>query len=213
MPNLQRCKRTASGVAAGDVIVGQLVLNTASGYLYTRRDDGALVLINGLVPGPSGAVGPTGSGLVPYYGSFYDTTTQTNASGTAVNKINYNTTSEANGVAIVSGSLIQVANSGVYNLQFSAQLEKTNASSEDMFIWLAKNNANVSNSNTSVTIQGGNQRLVAAWNWFLTMDKNEHAELRWHSTDTTIRLLYSGSANLPTRPAIPSVILTVNRVA
>lgn len=213
MPNRQLCKRTASGVLTGQPLVGELVLNTASGYLYTTRNDGALVLINGLIPGPSGVQGPTGSGLVPFYGNFYDTTTQTNASGTAVNKISYNTTVEANGVSVVSGSLIQVSNSGVYNIQFSAQVDKTNASSEDVFIWLAKNNSNVSNSNTSLTIQGNNTRLVASWNWFLTMDRNEHAELRWHSTDTTVRLLYSGGANLPTRPAIPSVILTVNRVA
>lgn len=234
MGNFARLKRTASGVVQYDPAVGELVLNTASGYLYTTRDDGALVLINNGIPGPtgpsgvagpSGAVGPsgvagpsgvqgaTGSGLLPYYGSFYDTTSQVNASGTAVNNMTFNTTAEAVGVAIVSGSLVQVANSGVYNVQFSAQIQKTNASSEDIFIWLAKNNVNVPDSNTAVTIQGSNNRVVAAWNWVLTLDRNEHVNLRWHSTDTTMRLLYSGGANLPTRPAIPSVILTVNRVA
>lgn len=222
MPNFARLKRTASGVVQYDPAVGELVLNTASGYLYTTRDDGALVLINNGIPGPigpsgvagpSGVQGATGSGLLPYYGSFYDTTSQVNASGTAVNNMTFNTTAEAVGVAIVSGSLVQVANSGVYNVQFSAQIQKTNASSEDIFIWLAKNNVNVDNSNTAITIQGNNQRVVAAWNWMLTLDRNEHVNLRWHSTDTTMRLLYSGGANLPTRPAIPSVILTVNRVA
>jgi len=234
MGNFARLKRTASGVVQYDPAVGELVLNTASGYLYTTRDDGALVLINNGIPGPtgpsgvagpSGAVGPsgvagpsgvqgaTGSGLLPYYGSFYDTTSQLNASGTAVNNMTFNTTAEAVGVAIVSGSLVQVANSGVYNVQFSAQIQKSNASSEDIFIWLAKNNVNVPDSNTAITIQGSSERVVAAWNWMLTLDRNEYVNLRWHSTDTTMRLLYSGSANLPTRPAIPSVILTVNRVA
>lgn len=234
MGNFARLKRTASGVVQYDPAVGELVLNTASGYLYTTRDDGALVLINNGIPGPtgpsgvagpSGAVGPsgvagpsgvqgaTGSGLLPYYGSFYDTTNQLNASGTAVNHMSFNTTAEAVGVAVVSGYMVQVANSGVYNVQFSAQIEKTNASSHDIQIWLAKNNVNVDNSNTSLTIQGNNQRIVGAWNWVLTLDRNEHVNLRWHSTDTTMRLLASGAANLPTRPAIPSVILTVNRVA
>lgn len=216
MANYQRLKRTASGVVQYDPAVGQLVLNTASGYLYTTRDDGALVLINNGIPGPtgpSGVAGPSGSGLIPYYGSFYDTTDQLNASGTAVNHISLNTTAEAAGVAIVSGYMAQVANSGVYNIQFSAQLQKTNASSDDIFIWLAKNNVNVAQSNTAVTIQGNNTRVVAAWNWVLTVDKNEHVDLRWHSTDTSMRLLASGAAGLPTRPAIPSVILTVNRVA
>ena len=234
MGNFARLKRTASGVVQYDPAVGELVLNTASGYLYTTRDDGALVLINNGIPGPtgpsgvagpSGAVGPsgvagpsgvqgaTGSGLIPYYGSFYDTSSQTNASGTAVNHMGLNTTAEAVGVSVVSGYMVQVANSGVYNVQFSAQIEKTNASSQDIQIWLAKNNVNVDNSNTSLTIQGSNQRIVGAWNWVLTLDRNEHVDLRWHSTDTTMRLLASGAAGLPTRPAIPSVILTVNRVA
>lgn len=234
MSNFQRTKRTASGVVTGDPAIGELVLNTASGYLYTTRDDGALVLINNGIPGPigpsgvagpsgavgpsgvagpTGATGPAGSGLIPFYGSFYSNQNQTNASGTAVNNMTFNMTAEANGVSVVSGSLVQVANSGVYNVQFSAQIQKTNASSEDIQIWLAKNSVNVPDSNTSLTIQGSNNRIVAAWNWVLTLDRNEHVNLRWHSTDTTMYLLASGAANLPTRPAIPSVILTVNRVA
>jgi hypothetical protein len=236
MANFQREKRTASGVVTGDPVIGQLVLFTPSGYLYTTRDDGTLVLINNGIPGPigpSGVVGPSGavgasgvagpsgavgaagapgSGLIPYYGSFYSNVNQTNASGTAVNRITYNNTVAALGVTVVSGSTVQVANSGVYNIQFSAQIQKSNASSEDMQIWIAKNNVNVPDSNTSITIQGSNNRLVAAWNWFLPLDTNEHVDLRWHSTDTTAYLLASGAANLPTRPAIPSVILTVNRV-
>jgi hypothetical protein len=234
MGNFSRLKRTASGVVQYDPAVGELVLNTASGYLYTTRDDGALVLINNGIPGPtgpsgiagpSGSVGPsgvagpsgvqgaTGSGLIPYYGSFYDNTNQTNASGTAVNHMRLNSTAEAVGVAVTSGYMVQVANSGVYNVQFSAQIEKSNASAEDIFIWIAKNNVDVPDSNTALTLKGSSERVVAAWNWVLTLDRNEHVNLRWHSIDTSMRLLASGAAGLPTRPAIPSVILTVNRVA
>jgi hypothetical protein len=125
----------------------------------------------------------------------------------------YNNTVEANGVSVVSGYVVQVANSGVYNVQFSAQIQKTNASSEDIQIWPAKNNVNVPDSNTSLTIQGSNNRIVAAWNWLLTLDRNEHIDLRWYSADTTMFLLASGTLNAPARPGIPSVILTVNRVA
>ena len=67
MANFERLKRTASGVSTGDPAIGELVLNTASGYLYTTRDDGALVLINNGIPGPtgpSGALGPSGASVV-----------------------------------------------------------------------------------------------------------------------------------------------------
>lgn len=239
MSNYQRLRRTASGVVTGDPAVGELVLSTASGYLYTTRDDGALILINNGIPGPtgptgavgpsgasivgpSGAIGPsgavgatgaTGSGLIPYYGSFYSNVRQNNASGTAVNHMTLNTTVEANGVSVTSGYIVQVANSGIYNVQFSAQIQKTNASSEDIQIWIAKNNVNIPDSNTSLTIQGSNNRLVAAWNWFVALNNNEHVDLRWHSNDTTMFLLASGTTSGPLRPAIPSVILTVNRVS
>jgi hypothetical protein len=233
MANYQRLKRTTSTVQTGDPAVGELIVNTPSGYVYTTRDDGALVLLNNGIPGPigpsgvvgpsgavgpsgvigpSGAIGPAGSGLIPYYGSFYSNANQTNASGTAVNHMTYNNTAEVNGVSVASGYIVQVANSGVYNVKFTAQIQKSNASSEDIQIWIAKNNVNVADSNTSLTIQGSNNRIVAAWGWFIALDRNEHVDLRWHSTDTSMFLLASGANNLPTRPAIPSVSLTVNRV-
>lgn len=159
-------------------------------------------------------VNTIGSGITPYYGNFYDTTTQVNPSGDGTyNALRYDSTAAAKGVAIVSGSLIQVANSGVYNLQFSAQLDKTDAGIDEVEIWLAKNGQNVEWSNTNLTLDKNNARYVAAWNWFLTMDTNEHAQIRWHSLDLDMRILASGVRTGPDRPGTPSVILTVNRVA
>ena len=60
MANFIRVKRTASGVQQFGPAVGELILNTASGYLYTTRDDSALVLINNGIPGPIGPAGPSG---------------------------------------------------------------------------------------------------------------------------------------------------------
>ena len=159
-------------------------------------------------------VNTIGSGVTPYYGNFYDTTTQVNLSGgITYNSLTYNTTASSKGVAIVSGNLIQVANSGVYNLQFSAQLDKTDSGLDEVEIWLAKNGQNVEWSNTNLTMDKNNARYVAAWNWFLTMNTNEHAEIRWHSFDLDLRVLASGVRTSPDRPGTPSVILTVNRVA
>jgi hypothetical protein len=159
-------------------------------------------------------VNTIGSGVTPYYGSFFDTTTQTNPSGNGYyNVMRYDSTDISKGVSIVSGSLIHVVNSGVYNIQFSAQLDKTDAGTDELEIWLAKNNENVPWSNTNITLDKNNTRYVAAWNWFLLLDNNEHAQIRWHSLDTDVRILASGSRVSPDRPATPSVILTVNRVA
>jgi hypothetical protein len=219
MANYQRLKRTASGVVTGDPAVGELVLDTPSGYLYTTRDDGTLVLINNGIPGPtgpSGAVGPSGAAGTPatqrYFLNAFDTTTQTNPSAASGNAFTYNTTVDSRGVAVVSGSMIQVANSGVYNIQFSAQLEKSSANKEDVDIWLSKNGVGVPWSATTIVVEGSSDRNVAAWNFLLSMDTNDFAELYWHSDDLNVVALAASGHAVPAHPDIPSIILTVNNV-
>jgi hypothetical protein len=218
MSNYQRLKRTASGVQVGDPTVGELVLNTASGYLYTTRDDGALVLINNGIPGPtgpSGAVGPSGAAGTDatqrYLLDAFDTTIQTNTA-TSGNAFTYDTTVNARGIAVVSGSMIQVANSGVYNIQFSAQLEKSSANKEDVDIWFRKNNVDVPWSATTIVVEGSAEKQVAAWNIFLSMDTNEFAEIIWHTDDTNVKAVAVSGHTNPSHPDIPSIILTVNNV-
>ena len=219
MANYQRLKRTASGVVTGDPAVGELVLDTPSGYLYTTRDDGTLVLINNGIPGPtgpSGAVGPSGAAGTPatqrYFLNAFDTTTQTNPSAASGNAFTYNTTVDSRGVAVVSGSMIQVANSGVYNIQFSAQLEKSSANKEDVDIWLSKNGVGVPWSATTIVVEGSSDRNVAAWNFLLSMDTNDFAELYWHADDLDVVVLAASGHAVPAHPDIPSIILTVNNV-
>jgi hypothetical protein len=148
-----------------------------------------------------------------WYGSFYSTADQTNAGATSTNKMTYNVTDIANGVSIVSNSRITIANAGVYNIAFSAQLEKTDSGDDAVQIWLQKGGVNVSNSATEVTIVGNNGKFVAAWNFFVQAAAGDYFELCWHSADTAVSLQAQGTASNPTRPAIPSVILTVNQVA
>lgn len=218
MANYQRLKRTASGVQVGDPSVGELVLDTPSGYLYTTRDDGALVLINNGIPGPtgpSGAVGPSGAAGTDatqrYFLDAFDTTTQVN-SAVSGNAFSYDTTVNSRGVAIVSGTMIQVANSGVYNIQFSVQLEKTSANKEEIDIWFRKNNVDQDWSATAIVVEGSSEKQVAAWNYFMSMDTNEYAEIVWHTPDINVKAVtVTGHVN-PSHPDIPSIILTVNNV-
>jgi len=113
---------------------------------------------------------------------------------------------------VVSGSMIQVANSGVYNIQFSAQLEKSSANKEDVDIWLSKNGVGVPWSATTIVVEGSSDRQVAAWNFFLSMDSNEYAELYWHSDDLNVAAIAASGHAVPAHPDIPSIILTVNNV-
>jgi hypothetical protein len=152
-------------------------------------------------------------GATKYYGSFYSTQDQTNAGATSVNKVTMNQTDLSNGVTVVSNSRITIANPGVYNIAFSVQLEKTDSGDDAVQIWLQKGGVNVDNTATEVTIVGNNGKFVAAWNFFVQAAAGDYFELCWHSADTAVSLQAQGTASNPTRPAIPSVIVTVNQVS
>ena len=83
-----------------------------------------------------------------YYLSAYSTQDQTNAGATSVNKMTYNTTDFSNGVSIVSNSRITIANAGVYNIEFSAQLSKGDSGDDTVQIWLCAKAATMPNINT-----------------------------------------------------------------
>lgn len=147
-----------------------------------------------------------------FYGSFYSTQDQTNEGATATNKMTLNVTDIASGVSIVSSSRVSIANAGIYNIQFSAQLDKTDSGDDTVDIWLCKNGDPVANTNTQITLTGNNGKHVAAWNFVVQASAGDYYELCWHSADTGVFLNYVAAASNPTRPAIPSVILTVTQI-
>lgn len=144
------------------------------------------------------------------YGSFCDTTTQTTTANTA-KAMTFNTPELSNNVSIVSNSRITFAVAGVYNLQFSAQLTRTDSGTDNVDIWLAKGGVNIANSNTSVTVSGtaAKSAVVAAWNFLVDVNAGEYVEIMWSSPDSHVQITTYPTQSTPTRPAIPSIILTV----
>jgi hypothetical protein len=149
------------------------------------------------------------------YGSFYDTTTQTNPVANTPRSMSLNTTAITNGVS-VSGSTnpfntyIKTENAGVYNIQFSAQVDKTDSGADEIVIWLRKNGSDLTDTATTVTLNGNNDKQVAAWNWFVNSAANDYYQIIWYSADTDLRLLAETAGG--GHPGIPSVIVTANRV-
>lgn len=105
-------------------------------------------------------------------------------------------------------SRIQVTAAGVYNIQFSAQLDKTSGGVGLTSLWIRKNGVDVPDSAGQTRLQGNNAELVAAWNWLINLAANDYIELMWAGDDTSIVLLATAAA-APV-PGIPSVILTVS---
>jgi hypothetical protein len=124
-----------------------------------------------------------------------------------------NTDPDTNGVSIVSSSRITVANPGVYNIQFSAQIDRISGSGTDTVnIWFKKNGNNILDSNTIITVSGAAvaAKTVPAWNYMLELNSGDYIEIFWYTTDTNIRLItFSAVGSIP---AVPSVIATVQQV-
>jgi len=142
-----------------------------------------------------------------YYGNFFDTTTQNVVGVNTYQPVILNTTDLSNQVSIANSSHIVVANSGVYNIQFSLQIDKTQGSQAHIYIWLKKNGVDVSNSASEVSVQGTLSETIAAWNFVVASNANDYYELMWSSTDEHIRLKAVGASAVV--PAIPSVIVSV----
>lgn len=141
-----------------------------------------------------------------------DTQDQANAGATSVNLMKFRTTDISRDISIVSDSRITMAKAGIYNIQFSAQLDKTDSGDDTVQIWLRKNGQNVANSNTEMTLVGNNGKHVAAWNFVVQASAGDYYEIAWHSADTSVFINYIAETTSPTRPAIPSVILTATQV-
>ncbi len=162
--------------------------------------------------GPTGLVGHTGAGgALGYWGSFWSSVIQTNAY--QINKFTYNHSDINNfGISIQSNSMIKFEYSGVYNIQFSAQLEKTDGGDDNIDVWITKNDQIIADTNTRLKLSGSSAKMVAAWNFMIDIAANDYIELNWYSADSAVRVYYEGAQNNPIRPAIPSIILTVQQV-
>jgi hypothetical protein len=126
-----------------------------------------------------------------------------------------NITDITNGVSI-SGSTnpfntyIKTQNAGVYDIQFSAQVDKTDSGTDEIWIWIRKNGTDLSDSATSLQLVGNGAHYVAAWNFFVNAAAGDYFQLMWYSPDANVRLHAESAFGVV--PGIPSLIVTANRV-
>jgi hypothetical protein len=148
------------------------------------------------------------------YGSFSSTADQTIASTTTAYAMTYDTTDFSDGVTLSNNSRLVAGYSGIYNLQFSAQLNNVNVQIQDASIWFRKNGTDIPNSNSDFSIPnshgGADGRLIAALNLYVDLQKDQYIEIMWSATSTDVTLQALPTRSSPTRPATPSVIATMH---
>lgn len=144
------------------------------------------------------------------FGQFYDTTSQIAALPNVAYPITYNTTDLSYGVRLRSPSTseIEVDTEGVYNFQFSVQLDKTSGGAANFWIWPRLNGVDVPNSASQIQIQGNNHEIFSAANFMFDLKARDYLQFMWSVSDVSVQLQYFAAAGVV--PAIPSIIVTVS---
>ena len=152
------------------------------------------------------------------YGAFQDSTDQTAANTTTAYAVTFDTTDFSNGITLSNSSRLNVAQSGIYNLQFSIQFTNTTNASQDVDVWFRKNGTDIANSNSRFGFAprkgaGDPFHTIAALNFFVSLAATDYVQIMWRPTDVGVSIEHYAAGTSPTRPAIPSVIATLSFVS
>jgi hypothetical protein len=207
---------TTSGTITTAMSTGKLVgrYTAGSGIMEEITVGSGLTLTGAGVLNNTATPTPTG-----YYGAFQDDTTQTAVSANTAYPVKFNTTDLSNGVTVVNDgsgnpTRVTLANTGIYNFQFSLQLEKTGGSGNFIIdIWLRKNGVDIPDTAGKVVLTGSANAspIVAAWNYLLDLVGGDYVELMWSTTNNNAIIFAQGP--VAPHPGVPSSILTVTQQA
>jgi hypothetical protein len=144
---------------------------------------------------------------------------QANASITGENLLTF-APAFSNGISVESGSRIKVPCAGQYLVTFTLQVTNRSNTVAEFEVWAKDTGVNYPLSNTRFDVparksSGVWSHVVPAITGIFTVDDpfNDYLEVAWWSDNIDVFLENYAAGTSPTRPAIPSVILTINFVS
>ena len=159
------------------------------------------------------------------YGSWYDTTNQTpTIAGTATAMLC--NSGSGNGITKIDNKEFKVQYGGVYNIQFSVQLDQTSehATGRWIYIWFRKNGVDIPYSASEINITSTKQETIPSRNFIVDLVDDDYVEVMYLVTSTSVFLkavapgvlsevtpyvsFPIGERSIST-PGIPSVIITM----
>jgi hypothetical protein len=144
---------------------------------------------------------------------------QTNASITGENLLTF-APAFSNGITVESGSRIKVPCAGQYLVTFTLQVTNRSNTAAEFEVWAKDTGVNYPLSNTRFDVPARKtasiwSHVVPAITGIFTVDDpiNDYLQIAWWSDNIDVFLENYAAGTSPTRPAIPSVILTINFVS
>jgi hypothetical protein len=157
-----------------------------------------------------------------YWGSFWDSTSQTATANTPTSIYLRQRDTGSRGIRVVSDTRITFDHAGVYSITFSIQFSNNDEQIHDINVWLRKNDSGASgdvpasDSRFSIVASHGGiaGNVVGTINFVLPVVANDYLELIWATSDADAYIHAETAATSPfAHPSIPSIICTVVQVA
>jgi len=165
----------------------------------------------------SALFGATGGQFLGFpYGAFSSYASQSTTANTATLVLMTNT-DFSNGVHLNSSKMV-VENAGIYNMQFSLQIENFDNAPEDVYVWLRQNGTDIIGSTGVIGMPQRKSTLnpshdIKGWNYFLSMNANDYVEIYWATTNALVAIPTYVASALPTKPSTASVVATITFVS
>jgi hypothetical protein len=170
---------------------------------------------NTVITGQQIIDGAGGGGAVGYYAQYQDDISQPLGAVNVGQPVKFRTMDFSNGVTVVSDTRITIANTGIYNLQFSFQYQNVDSQDHDVTIWLRKNGSDVLGSAGFVAVissHGGVPgHCLPSWNYLLDAVGGDYYELYWSATSLDVSMHFYPAGSPP--PSAASAIFTVTQQA
>lgn len=157
-----------------------------------------------------------------YWGSFWDSTSQTATANTPTPILIRGNDLSNRGVKVISDSRITVDHPGIYSFTFSIQFSNAGEQIHDVNVWLRKNDSGAtgdvpdSDSKFSIIAKHGgiNGNVIGTVNFVLQLAAADYIELIWATSNADAYIHAEAAASSPfTHPGIPGIICTVTQVA
>lgn len=160
------------------------------------------------------------SGILLPHAMLMSNEDQANAGITSENLVTYNTPVITNGITVENNSQIKFERPGNYLVTVSLQVTNRGNTAAEFELWAKNTGTNYPLSNTrfDVPVRKSStiwSHIVAAVAGIFTVNDpgTEYLEMAWWSDSLDVYIeSYEANTN-PTRPAIPSVILTANLIS
>ena len=191
--------------------------------VYDRRNlnenNGALNIFSRQLTSVLGSLfGPRGGKFMNTpHGAFQSTVDQTAAAANTAYAMTLNTTDYANGVSVASSSRITVADSGIWNLQWSGQFENPDSQDHDVRVWLKINGTVVTGSTGFFAVPSKhgsvNGHALVGWFYFVSLNASDYIELWWETDSNLVSIqAYPASGNYPSTASLIATMTFVSNL-